>query len=107
MQLVRAINGDKMTNAERAQAMMAHVVAQEQSGKSRKAYCAQHGMREQVLYYWRAKRHAAGTRATAKGFAQVQVVGSAHMELHYPNGVRLLLPAGTALQEVAACIRLY
>lgn len=46
--------------------MMAHVVAQEQSGKSRKAYCAEQGMGEHVLYYWRAKRQAAGTTVTTK-----------------------------------------
>jgi hypothetical protein len=34
------------------------------------------------------------------------VVGGG-VEVCYPNGVRLMLPSGTALKEVAAYVRLY
>lgn len=95
-----------MTRAERTEEMLAHVSAQEQSGTSRKAYRAAHGLNVHVLNYWFAKRRrsAAGING---GFAEVQVSNSTALELHYPNGVRMLPPANTALEQVAACIRLY
>ena len=84
--------------------MLTHMAAQEQSGQSRKSYCGLHGVNLHVLNYWCAKVKRAGA---ATGFSAVEVTTDAYMELHYPNGVRLVLPAGTALQQVAACIRLY
>lgn len=103
-----------MTRAERTEQMLAHVAAQEQSGTSRKTYCVQQGLNLCVLNYWFAKRKClhpdpSGGEATAqrRGFAQVELSSGGNLELHYPNGVRLLLPANTALAQVAACIRLY
>jgi hypothetical protein len=95
-----------MTHAERTEQMVAHVAAQEQSGTSRKAYCEQHALKLHVLNYWCAK-HKRAAAAINGGFAEVQVSSSTALELHYPNGVRLLLPARTAMQHIAACIRLY
>ena len=94
-----------MNRSERAQEMLGHMAAQEQSGQSRKRYCELHGVELHVLNYWCARARKRASMAT--GFAAVEVTTDAHMELHYPNGVRLLLPAGTALVQVAACIRLY
>ena len=95
-----------MTREEKMEQMLAHVATQEQSGTSRKAYCEQHAMKLHVLNYWCAKRKGAAT-AINGGFAELQVGSSTALELHYPNGVRLLLPVNTALVHVAACIRLY
>lgn len=95
-----------MTRTEKRELMLAHVGAQEQSGTSRKSYCEHHGLKLCVLNYWFARRKR-GRQELRKGFAEVQVSVGASMELHYPNGVRLLLPTDTALEQVAACIRLY
>ena len=56
-----------------------------------------------VLNYWFAKSRRQGTA----GFAAVEFATGSNVELHYPNGVRMLLPVGTALDHIAACIRLY
>lgn len=95
-----------MTRAERTEQMLAHMAAQEQSGTSRRTYCEQEGLNLCVLNYWFAKRKR-GAMVQRHGFAQVELSGGGNLELHYPNGVRLLLPANTALAQVAACIRLY
>ena len=48
----------------------------------------------------------AGEAARAQsGPRPVEVTAMSGLELHYPNGLRL--PAGTALEQVAACLRLY
>lgn len=93
-----------MTRTEQRDLMLAHVAAQEQSGKSRKDYCQAHGVKPHVLNYWCARVRK---RAMATGFAPVEIATGASMELHYPNGVRLVLPAGTAMAQIVACIRLY
>jgi hypothetical protein len=92
-----------MTRTERREAMLAHVAAWQQSGQSRKAYCAEHGLAINTLHHWCARSRRAGPRT---GFSPVEVTAPPGLELHYPNGVRLLLPAGTVLEQVAACIRL-
>lgn len=93
-----------MNRTERSEAMLAHVAAWQGSGQSRKDYCSEHGIAVNTLHYWCARHRRTDAR---KGFAPVEVSAPEGMELHYPNGVRLLLPAGTALQHLAACIRLY
>jgi hypothetical protein len=95
-----------MTRSERTEQMLAHIAAREQSGKSRKAYCEQHGLNLCVLNYWCAKLKRE-TTTEPRGFAEVEMKGACAMELHYPNGVRLLLPAHTASAHIAACIRLW
>lgn len=93
-----------MNRNERREAMLAHVAAWQQSGQSRKEYCTEHGLAVNTLHYWCARIKGS---AQASGFTPVEVSAPEGLELHYPNGVRLLLPAGTALQQVAACIKLY
>jgi hypothetical protein len=44
---------------------------------------------------------------TPSGFAPVEWVAGAGMEVCYPNGVRLVLPAGMPMTQVAAYVRLY
>lgn len=93
-----------MSRTQRAEEMLAHVATQQQSGQGRSAYCEAQGINIHTLNYWAAKARR-GTPAV--GFASVEITSGNGIELHYPNGVRLVLPVGTALREVAACIRLY
>lgn len=93
-----------MNRTERRERMLAHVAAWQQSGKSRKAYCTEHGLAVSTLDYWCGRGRGGGGR---RGFAAVELAAPPGMELHYPNGVRMVLPAGTALEHIAACIRLY
>ena len=106
MVLVRMLNRTPMTRQEKAEEMLAHVAAVEQSGTSRKTYCEQHGLKLCVLNYWFCKRKRCALEVR-KGFSEVHVSVGANVELQYPNGVRLLLPPNTAMEHVAACIRLY
>ncbi|MBK8531920.1 MAG: hypothetical protein IPL64_08495 [Flavobacteriales bacterium] len=93
-----------MERREKTETMLAHVAAQKQSGKGRRAYAAEHGISLCVLNYWCVK---AAKAEAPSGFAPVEVAATEQLELHYPNGVRMVLPANTALAQVAACIRLY
>lgn len=93
-----------MNRNERNQVMLAHVAAWKTSGKSRKSYCAEQGLNRHTMAYWCAKARRV---EEGPGFVAVEVVSGGGMEICYPNGVRLVLPQGTGMAQVAACVRLY
>jgi hypothetical protein len=93
-----------MSRTDRTQEMMAHVAAWKNSGKSRASYCTEHGLNPHTMAYWRAK---AGRVDAPAGFAPVELVAGGGIEVCYPNGVRLMLPAGMPMTQVAAYVRLY
>jgi len=84
--------------------MLAHVAAWKNSGKKRKQYCAKHGLNPHTMAYWCAKT---GNADGPSGFAPVELVAGGGVEVCYPNGVRLVLPAGMPMTQVAAYVRLY
>lgn len=93
-----------MTRSERRETMLAHVAAWQQSGKSRKEYCTARGIALQTFHSWCQRTKVPEGLV---GFAPVEVAAEHAVELHYPNGVRLVLPAGAALTHIAACVKLY
>lgn len=93
-----------MSRTERAQEMLAHVAAWKNSGKIRKSYCEEHGLNPHTMAYWCAK---SGRVDVPSGFAPVELVAGGGIEVCYPNGVRLLLPAGMPMTQLAAYVRLY
>jgi hypothetical protein len=65
-------------------------------GGTRKAFCAEHGIAVHVLDYWR--RRLAEAPLPGGGFIELEAPGPAPapgIEVHYPSGVKVLLPAGT------------
>jgi hypothetical protein len=88
-----------MSRTDRAQEMLAHVAAWRNSGKSRKSYCTENGLNPRTMAYWCAQ---ARSTEVPSGFAPVEWVAGAGMEVCYPNGVRLVLPAGMPMTQVAA-----
>lgn len=93
-----------MTRIERRTEMLAHVSAWRASGQSRKNYCSAHGLGLHTMAYWCAK---ARQEKMPGGFVPLEVGTGDGLELRYPNGVRLLLPTGTSMAQVAAYVRLY
>jgi len=93
-----------MSRTERSQEMLAHVGAWKNSGKSRKSYCEEQGLNPDTMAYWCAKARSA---ELPSGFVPVEVTRGGGIEVCYPNGVRLVLPAGMPMTQVAAYVRLY
>jgi hypothetical protein len=93
-----------MSRTERTQEMLAHVAAWKNSGKSRKSYCTEQGLSPHTMAYWCAK---AGRVDVPSGFAPLELVAVDGIEVCYPNGVRLVLPSGMPMTQVAAYVRLY
>jgi hypothetical protein len=80
------------------------------SGQSVSAFCAQRGLTEQSLYYWRKRMN----KEVPVSFALVTTSGSARtqsappLELEFNGGQRLRIPCGvdpTTLRTVLAVLR--
>ena len=82
-----------------SEAMQPIVEACAQYQGSKKAFCAEHGLAAHTLDYWRRK--FGEPKAEPSGFIALEVGAgsSAHtIELHYPNGVRAIVPAGLPVE---------
>ncbi len=93
-----------MSNEEKRLRMFAMVADWHRSGKSKKRYCEENGIKEATFYYWftRSKENDAsigGFIAIDKSFKKSEV------EVIYPNGVRI--KADTDLGLLSQLIRLY
>lgn len=82
--------------------MLSMIADWQQSGKSKKAYCAEKGINEAKFYYWisRIKETNSGSFITIdKASKQIDI------EIIYPNGVRIKVENDLGL--LSQLIRLY
>ncbi|WP_245971402.1 IS66 family insertion sequence element accessory protein TnpA [Sphingobacterium puteale] len=94
-----------MNNLEEKRVRMLSMIADwQQSGKSKKAYCAENGINEATFYYWfsRSKEND-----TSRGsFITIDKAARRNdIEVIYPNGVRIKIENDLAL--LSQLIRLY
>lgn len=89
--------------------MFALVELYRQSGKSRRAFCLEHGLNPSTFRYW-VRRDQKKPEPSGGGFLPVNVSGPAFkagsVEICYPNGVRISVPIGDSTL-IAKLIRLY
>ena len=85
---------------------------QQYSGLSVRAFCEQESLNAGTFYYWR-KRLGATQQAEPTTFVPVRFAHhpdhgaeASCIELTYPNGVRISLPAGSSLPWIHALIGL-
>lgn len=76
---------------------------------SKKAFCQEHGIGIHLLDYWRRKFSGLSTRPSA--FVALEVTDTSgselqSVELHYPNGVRAIVPLKAPLELLQNLIRL-
>lgn len=84
--------------------MLSMIADWQQSGKSKKAYCAEKGITETTFYYWfsRSKEND----SSIGSFITIGKSGrTSEVEVIYPNGVRI--KADTDLGLLSRLIRLY
>lgn len=76
--------------------MFALVDAWRESNKKRKVFCDEHRIKVSTFGYWVTRKTKA--ERSGGGFLPIDVSGSSQtvtsVDIHYPNGIRLSLPAG-------------
>lgn len=95
--------------------MFALVAEWESSGLSRKSFCGHHGLKLSTFSYWRSRYNQANASSPPQAGGHrpesFKRIVPAHpsgfsMELIYPNGVKMILPAGTDLSTISSLIHL-
>lgn len=85
-------------NTDKAQRMFALIDQWRASGLRRDEFCREHQIKISTFSYWTTRKNRAD-REQAVGFVRIEPAGSPsgqdHVELIYPNGVRLRIGAGS------------
>jgi len=85
--------------------MLSMIADWQQSGKSKKAYCAEKGISEATFYYWfsriKENDNVSGNFITI----DKEAYKNSDIEIIYPNGVRIKV--GNDLGLLSQLIRLY
>lgn len=94
-----------MNNFQEKRSRMLSMIADwQQSGKSKKTYCAENGIKEATFYYWfslsKEKDANSGSFITIDKMSR-----KSDVEVIYPNGVRI--KAENDLAFLSQLIRLY
>jgi len=82
----------------------------QKSGICKKEFCETHQIAQWKFYYW-LKRYNQKENNEPRHFVPVRTgkkkpVQTSGLEIQYPNGVKLVLPAGTGIQVIRAMIGL-
>lgn len=78
----------------------------EESNERRDAFCEKHNLPVSTFSYWRTRYARSQKAAVQPGFVKLQAEVEGHLEVVYPNGVKVRLPQGSSLAEVRSLIKL-
>jgi len=93
-----------MNIQEKREQMLSIISDWQQSGKSKKAYCAENGINEAKFYYWISRIKESDKSVV--GFLTIDKSNkSSDIEIIYPNGVRIKVVNDLGL--LSQLIRLY
>jgi len=77
--------------------MLSLIERWQESGKTQQAFCQEQDLTFSTFYYW-LKRYRRGLDENS--FLPVEVSSGTHIEIRYPDGVILLLPAAIKLSTL-------
>ena len=83
--------------------MLSLIEQWQESGKSQKSFCMEHDLTYTTFYYW-LKRYRRGQDES--NFLPVEISSGSYIEIRYPGGVILQLPAATRLSTVKQLLSL-
>lgn len=95
-----------MKNQERnthREEMLSLIESWQESGKTQQAFCQEHGLTYTKFYYW-LKRYRRGLDES--NFLPVELSSGTYIEIRYPGGVILQLPAATRLSTLKQLLNL-
>jgi transposase-like protein len=88
---------------KRQEEMLSLIKQWQESGKSQKSFCQEHELTYTTFYYWlRLYRRV----QDESNFLPVEISSGSHIEIRYPGGVILQIPAATRLSTVKQLLSL-
>ena len=93
----------KQDRGKRQVEMLSLIEQWQESGKTQQAFCQQNNLTYTTFYYW-LKRYRRGVDESS--FLPIEVSSGSYIEIRYPGGIILQLPAATSLSTVKQLLRL-
>jgi transposase-like protein len=93
----------KPERIHRQEEMLSLIERWHESGKTQQAFCHEHDLTFTTFYYW-LKRYRRGIDESS--FLPVEISSGSHIEIRYPGGIILQLPAATKLSTVKQLLSL-
>lgn len=93
----------KQERISRQEEMLSLIERWQESGKTQQTFCQEQGLTYTTFYYW-LKRYRRGLDES--NFLPVEINSGSHIEIRYPGGIILQLPAATKLSIVKQLLTL-
>jgi hypothetical protein len=93
----------KQDRINRKEEMLSLIEQWHESGKTQQAFCQEHDLTFTTFYYW-LKRYR--RKIDESSFLPVEISSGSHIEIRYPGGVVLQLPAVTKLSTLKQLLSL-
>jgi hypothetical protein len=99
----------KQSRTDHQQYMYEKIEQWKKSDLTQKRFCEENKIARSCFLYWQKKynQQLQGPSAFVPIVIQPGKNTTGHIEIHYPNGVRLQLPSGIAPSRVGEFIRMY
>jgi len=93
----------KQERINRQEEMLSLIERWQESDKTQQAFCKEHDLTFTTFYYW-LKRYRRGLYENS--FLPIDISSGSHIEIRYPDGVILQLPAATKLSALKQLLNL-
>ena len=94
---------EKQDRIKRQEEMLSLIEQWQESGKTQQSFCREHDLTFTTFYYW-LKRYR--SQIDKSSFLPVEISSESHIEIRYPGGVILQLPAATRLSTLKQLLTL-
>jgi predicted acetyltransferase len=93
----------KQERLNRQEEMLSLIEQWQGSGKAQQTFCQEHDLTYTTFYYW-LKRYR--RQMDESSFLPVEISSGSYIEIRYPDGVILQLPAATRLSTLKQLLNL-
>jgi len=93
----------KQERIKRQEEMLSLIEQWQESCKTQQVFCEEHNLTFSTFYYW-LKRYRRGLDESS--FLPVEVSSGSHIEIRYPGGIILQIPAATRLSTLKQLLSL-
>jgi len=93
----------KQERINRQEEMLSLIGRWHESGKTQQAFCQEHDLTFSTFYYW-LKRYR--RQIDESSFLPVEISSGSNIEIRYPDGIILQIPAATKLSVLKQLLSL-
>ena len=93
----------KQERINRQEEMLSLIEQWQESGKPQQVFCQEHDLTYTTFYYWLRRYRR---QVDESSFLPIEISSSSQIEIRYPGGVILQLPAATRLSTLKQLLSL-